>query len=558
MNHDTRCLLLACLGALIAGFSSTAAAGYGVVADDKEYIVDTGAGLVFTVLRANGGMPSIKYQGTELNGPQVSGLASGLGSSGTRTKMAVDEQKIVITAETTKDNPVVASLTHYYIVRKNENIIYMATHAEKEPNVGELRWITRLKGSVFPNVPAGSNLRGNTGYIESQDIFGLPDKSSRSKYYGNERALDLGVRGVTGQGVGVFMVYGSRESSAGGPFFRDIQNQTGDTKAEVYNYMNSGHAQTEPLRLGVLQGPYALVFTDGSTPKVPDMTFLGDLGLKGYVGEKQRGAVKIASVAGLDGKHDYLAGFASKSAQYWTHIGDGPALCSGMKPGEYAATIYKGELAVHAFTVRVRAGETTDVPAITIAEDPSETPVLWRIGDWDGTPLEFRNGGNIALMHPSDARQASWQPGAFTVGSSSLSDFPACMWMQVNNGQSVRFTLTQEQIANCELRIGITAGMAGGRPRVKINQWESRLLQGVRQPDSRTFTIGTYRGRNATYRFQVPAKAFVVGENVLTVNVVSGQGAPGFLSPAFTVDCIDLCPLPANAPAVPQRDAPRP
>lgn len=49
-------------------------------------------------------------------------------------------------------------------------------------------------------------------------------------------------------------------SSSGGPFFRDIDNQNGDTDNEIYFYMNSGHTQTEAYRQG-LHGPYALTFT---------------------------------------------------------------------------------------------------------------------------------------------------------------------------------------------------------------------------------------------------------------------------------------------------------
>ena len=96
-----------------------------------------------------------------------------------------------------------------------------------------------------------------------------------SKYYGNDQAKDLSVRGVTGNGVGVFMAYGNREKSSGGPFFRDIQSQSG-TETEVYNYMNSGHAQTENWRLG-LHGPYALIFTTGGTPSVPDFSWMSGL-----------------------------------------------------------------------------------------------------------------------------------------------------------------------------------------------------------------------------------------------------------------------------------------
>lgn len=93
--------------------------------------------------------------------------------------------------------------------------------------VGELRWITRLNAKVVPLGPIPSDLDGNTGAIESKDIFGLANGETRSKYYQKERAIDLHLRGVTGPGIGVFMDYGNRESSSGGPFFCDIQNQQG-------------------------------------------------------------------------------------------------------------------------------------------------------------------------------------------------------------------------------------------------------------------------------------------------------------------------------------------
>jgi rhamnogalacturonan endolyase len=50
------------------------------------------------------------------------------------------------------------------------------------------------------------------------------------------------------------------ETSAGGPFMRDINSQTTSGDNELYWYMNSGHVRTEPWRLG-LMGPYAMAFT---------------------------------------------------------------------------------------------------------------------------------------------------------------------------------------------------------------------------------------------------------------------------------------------------------
>lgn len=135
---------------------------------------------------------------------------------------------------------------------------------------------------MLTSTQPASNLAGNSGMIESKDVFGLPNGETRSKYFGNQRAIDLTLRGATGAGIGVFMVYGNRESSSGGPFYNDIQFQS----TEIYNYMNSGHNQTEANRMG-FHGPYALMFTSGAAPALPDMRWMGGPSAAGL---GQRGA----------------------------------------------------------------------------------------------------------------------------------------------------------------------------------------------------------------------------------------------------------------------------
>ena len=44
------------------------------------------------------------------------------------------------------------------------------------------------------------DIRNNSGAIESSDVFGLSNGQTRSKYYGNQWAKDLTIRGVTGSG----------------------------------------------------------------------------------------------------------------------------------------------------------------------------------------------------------------------------------------------------------------------------------------------------------------------------------------------------------------------
>ena len=308
-------------------------------------------------------------------------------------------------------------------MRKNENIVYVATYITAEPSVGELRWITRLNGSVFTGVPAESNLRGNTGAIENSDVFGMSDGTTRSKSYGNQRAKDLAVR-------------------------------TG------------------------LHGPYALVFTPGATPAAPDMSWMSGLGLQGCV--SGRGKVVLNGPSGVDGNYTYTVGFANSTARYWaTASASGAATTANMKPGTYTMTVYKGELAVYTESVSVSSGGTTTLNTRSINNDPSQQSVVWRVGNWDGTPLEFLNGQAFNVRHPSDARNPSWGPVTYALGSAT-NKFPAAIWKDKNNGTAITFTLSAAQVAARTLRIGIgiSAAYANGRPQVTVNNaWTSKRAQ---------------------------------------------------------------------------------
>jgi rhamnogalacturonan endolyase len=518
---------------LLATSATAATTAFGVTAASGYLTVSSGAGLVFKVNQSSGDISSITYNG----GPQLqdqskgSHIGSGLGSATVSYTVSGTVAKITLTTST---------LVHYLLVRQNENTIYMGTYITAEPSVGELRWITRLNGSVFTNVPTPSNLRGNTGAIESSDVFGMSDGTTRSKYYGNQSAKDLTVRGVTGSGVGAFMAYGNRESSSGGPFFHDIQNQSG-TDSEVYNYMNSGHNQTEAYRMG-FHGPYALIFNDGSTtPAVPDMSWMGSYGLNGWVDASGRGKVVLNGLNGMNSAYAYTVGFANASAQYWVGTSaTGGFSLANLKPGTYTMSVYKNELAVYSEQVSVSAGGVTTLNTRTISGDPSAASAVWRIGDWDGTPLELMNGQTFNVRHPSDVRNTAWGPVSYAVGSAT-NKFPAAQWKTgVNNPTTVTFNLTSAQVANHTVRIGLTAAYAGGRPAITVNGWSSSLPSASSQPSSRSLTIGTYRGNNAMYTFSVPASAFVAGSNTLTINVISGSSGSAFLSPGYAYDALDL------------------
>lgn len=534
-----------------------ALASFGATPSGGGFIVNNGANLVFTI-NSSGDMPSLEYKGTQLNDTsKASCIASGLGASSVTCK--TNGSIIVITCVSTAISS--SALTHYYIVENGVDNIYMADYVTSEPSVGELRYIIRGQFNVLPNGPADSNNNGNDGNIESTDIFGHSNGTTTSKYYGCQRAKDLTVEGATGSGVGVFTAFGNRESDEGGPFVRDIENQ-GDgagSDQEIYNYMNSGHhidltisGQTEGPRLNVLYGPYAFCFTTGSTPSVPDLTLGGqmsNLGLTGYVppaysgSGAERGQVVLNGLSGMNTAYTYYMGFANTTAQYWATLSSsGSGECTGMKPGTYTMTVYKNELAVYTNSVSVTAGSATTVHTVTIAGDPSTVSTIWRIGDWDGTPLEFLNGGNIMNMHPSDVRNSHWGPSTFTVGSSSTSSFPSCLFRGTNSPTTILFTLTSSQAAASHtLRIGITTAYNNARPSVTINGHALSVPGIPTQPVDRSLTTGTYRGNNDMFSWSIPSSDLVTGQNTIVITAASGSSdLSPWLSASFSYDCLDF------------------
>jgi len=521
-----------------------AIAAFGVTSSGGFYTVNNGANLVFKIRQSDGSMTSCQYKGIELNDQsKASQIASGLGSA---TVTATTSGNFITIKCVSSDTSVVPTpLTHYYIAQNGFDNIYMATYVTSEPSVGELRYIFRGQFNVIPNGPAPSNNNGNTGAIESTDVFGHSNGQTTSKYYGNQNAKDLTVSGATGSGVGVFMAFGNRESSSGGPFYHDIENQ-GDgsgSDQEIYNYMNSGHNQTEAYRLNVLHGPYAYCFTTGGTPAVPDFSFIANLGLTGYVNATGRGRVNLNGISGRDTSYTYTVGYANTTAQYWVVASptDGSCECFNMKPGTYTMTIYKGELAVWTGSATVTANAGTTVHTITITGDPSTTATIWRIGNWDGTPLEFLNAGNIRNMHPQDVRNASWGPKTFAVGSAN-NTFPAIQFRGDNSPTTITFNLNSTLAGSAHtLKIGITGAYNNGRPSVTINGHALSNPGPSSQPNSRSFTVGSYRGNNTTFSWSIPSSDLISGGNTMVITPISGSSDLGpWLSAAFSYDCVEL------------------
>ncbi|KAF1850576.1 polysaccharide lyase family 4 protein [Cucurbitaria berberidis CBS 394.84] len=518
--------------AVALALGQVANAAFGFTTTSTGFSVDTDGGLVFQINKANGDLTSLKYNGVEYQGTgKASSINSGLGASTVTAENIDGHVKITV-----KSNGL--PVTHYYVAKKGDATVYLATKNQGSVDPGELRFLARLKTSELPTGVHGDvgDNRGCTAF-EGKDTFKCANGHTSCKMYTSDRFIEDKVHCVSGSKAQVCMVMPgvAYETSAGGPFMRDINSQTTSGDQELYWYMNSGHVRTEDWRSG-LNGPYAMTFTAAGTKPSEnlDTSFFGSLKIDGYVGESGRGSV-TGKATGVPSTFEAVVHWSNKDAQYWTKAQGGNYKSPLMKPGSYTVKLYKGEFLVSTDTVTVTAGQTTTKD---IASKESAPAVVWRIGEFDGQPFELKNGDKITRMHPSDSRMSSWS-GGFTVGTSKASDFPMALWSKQGSPATVTFSLTSAQVKSHVLRIGTTLSFKTGRPSVKIGSWTGTDPGAPKLIDSRGVTRGAYRGYGEVYTWDVPASAFREGSNTLTVGVI-GSGSDTWLSANYIVDALEL------------------
>ena len=590
------------------------------VTGQPTYVIDNGGDLKFSVIKGGSisntlhlaDVSSIQYKGKELlasyaSASRYSHYEQGLGSDTQITTVVntaagwimVKCLDTTLAADGVTVIPDPASATQYYLVRRNDNNLYMASlpndvYGAGSP--GEGRFIAYLSRSVFATPEIGSDnaphsASDTVNAIEGSDVFGHTDgtanqsNTTSSKFFNmGRRMIENTVHGVVGSAsgttVGAYMNMGTREHSAGGPFFKDIDFQSSAGQVELYNVIFSGHTQTETYRQGLYT--YAMQFTDGQAPAAPDYSWLdgvvdsgGATLISGYVPTIQRGAISGVATGNPAGSETVVT-LTNASAQYWDMAdAGGNYTITGVMPGTYTETMYRDELAVGTRTVTITAASTTQANLVNTYYTPTST---WRIGTWDGTPLGFLNteiadvasgARKIEIMHPSDSRLSSWVLPAdattgvptFNVGTNTDAQWPMIQFMGVNNSNRIAFNLTAAQAATAQtLRIGVTLGFEGGRNRVTVNNgntgvtsYTSAIPTATRDLNSRGITRGTWRGDNQLYTYSIPTTALKAGLNWVDIGVVSGSYVAGqtWLSPNVVYDAIDLVPTStASTPAI--------
>ncbi|MEV7073368.1 rhamnogalacturonan lyase B N-terminal domain-containing protein [Streptomyces sp. NPDC093990] len=521
------------------------AAGFGWWDDGSNYVVDTGANLVFKVSKSNGDLTSLVYKGTEYQGygGKNSHIESGLGASTVTIKQSGSTILISVAYGT---------LRHYYAARSGENNVYLWTN-RADTSVASTRFILRVRAGLFLNDQPDSYTYAPTA-IEASDVFAKPDGQTRSKHYSKLRVMDYDYVGWSANGVGLWIVRSNHEKASGGPFYRSLLRHQSADGGGLYEILHYAQNQTEDERFG-LQGPYVIALTDGGAPSSSlfpgtlTTSWADSLGISGYIAQGGRGRVAGVGITGRNTAYPYTVGLANPAAQYWgpARSSDGNFSIGGVLPGTYTLTVFKSELAVYTTSVTVTAGGTTTLNTIAIpsSNDPSTAGAIWRINDWTGTPSGFKNADLMTYAHPSDVRAASWTGNVVIGSGTETSAFPCYLWKDVNSGLLVYFRLTAAQAAAAHtLRIGVTTAYANGRPQVVVNDtWTSAIPSPPTQPSTRSLTNGSYRGNNHTFSYSVPAGAWRTDTgqyNTLKIDIVSGSGSTSYLSAGTSIDAIDL------------------
>ena len=132
--------------------------------------------------------------------------------------------------------------------------------------------------------------------------------------------------------------------------------------------------------------------------------------------------------------------------------------------------MYRGEFPVAEESVTITAGTNATKD---IQSTEKKTSLIWRVGNLDGKPLELKNGDRIERMHPDDVRSIPWG-GNITLGYSSSGEFPMALFAKVGGTGTINFNLAADQVVDVVLRVSTTLSFKGGRPSVKMNDWEGK------------------------------------------------------------------------------------
>lgn len=463
--------------------------------------------------------------------------------------------------------------THYLLMRGQSGFyayqIYSRAADLPAATIGEARFVIKgLPGtSVFTDHVVDAQRMGpvNTSPVAQQvsdATFLLQDGSIYTKYDNSAFMADHYVHGMTGHGIGLWMLNASNEFVNGGPLKQELtvhadntllnmlqgahfgsgvlNFKVGETWTKFYGpcfvYLNTG-ATTQAMYQDALrrvemeraQWPYAWV----SHPAYP--TLRGSV--KGQIkltdGTSAKGAWIVLAAESDSPQTDWTQ--QGKGYEFWTRAGaDGSFTIPKVRPGAY--TLYAcgaNQFAqFHKDDVTIQAGETNNLGVLDW-KPVTHGKTLWQIGVADRGTTEFHDGNNVRHF-ANYLRYAKDFPDdvTFTIGKSREDrdwNFAQWTWYSKRPYWAIDFDLPQSQTGTATLTFGIAASNPahGGSNniQIKVNGQDAGTLH-LAKSGPAAYRSG---GQDSLYRVETvtfAAALLKAGANEITLGHADAQPLP--------------------------------
>jgi len=504
-----------------------------------------------------------------------------------RIVVGTDECADVAFTRDESDYPFITEL--HYVLRRGESGFHTYVLFEYDPNradkaqMEQMNWCMRLDPEIFRyghvddqrqlELPRPGDIRGGTT-LSPAEATRLPDGRIDDKYALSAMLGDHLVHGLTGRGVGVWIVQPSREDINGGPTNQELTLHQTRTSPVLLRMAQAAHYGSGVLDFdasdGVwrkLYGPWLLYVNDGTSREAlwadakrkaaTEADAWPYTWLKHDLYPTARGAVTgrltVRDCTLAAGARIVLAAPEQGRTPNWQRQGKGFQFWT--KTDEHGAfripRVRAGEYAMYAFVpgmlgeyrldgVTVEAGRTRDLGTLLWqAERPGKT--LWQIGTADRTAAEYNGAGRFRQWGTWREFPARFPNGVdFLVGESKEDrdwyyqhctvEGPDGKWRPVP--WTVRFSVDEPPVGKAVLTVALasarTAGLRISLNGTEIAFWPKLITCGANCRDG---VRGYYREKIAT----IDAGLIRRGENVLVLEQTRSGQFSGIM-----YDCIRL------------------
>lgn len=471
--------------------------------------------------------------------------------------------------------------THYLLPR-GESGFYayqIYSHPADQPggSVGEARFV--IKGPQGPSlfdthvVDAQRMAPYNTSPVVRQvsdATFLLEDGKIYTKYDNSAFMGDHYFHGMTGHGVGLWMINASNEYVNGGPLKQELTVHYDNT---LLNMLEGGHYGGSAITCGDREaytkfyGPFLVYMNSGKDtqamfrdaerrteqekgkwpyawvnhPEYPlnRGTVTGQIKLSPTI-QQPRNATPptVAGAWAILAEPGGNWPLQARNYQFWTKVGtDGKFTIPKVRPGTYTLYVCGGNQFEQYIQneIKVEAGRTNDLGPLTW-KPVTHGKMLWQIGVADRATTEFHDGNNVR-HYANYLRYAKDFPDdvIFTIGKGREQtdwNFAQWTWYSKRPYWTIRFDGT-DRFANSNGKATLTLGIAATNPlrgrhtnlQIRVNGHEVQVLH-LEKSGAAAYRSG---GQDSLYRVeyvQFPANLLKSGQNEITLGHTDATQLP--------------------------------